>query len=202
MSRKSSERSLMDYGWMPGVLLAVIAAVYWWLRVRSNRRQPAEQPVIWRRDIEMGPSAPESGSAEAEEVVEEVTIEAIPDVRAGDGGLSDEGTVEVESEQTAVEGPIPTAEKGSAVETPAGDDLEIVEGIGPKINSILQAAGIRTFAQLAAADVAQLEEILRAAGMRRINNPATWPEQARLAAGGDWNGLETLQKSLKAGRRA
>ncbi len=200
MSRKSNERSLINYSWMPGVLLAVIAAVYWWLRVRASKRQPSEQPVIWRRDIEMGPAAPETGTAEAEEP-EEVVIEAIPDVRAGDGGLSDEGTVEAEGEETPAEGTVPAAEKGPGEETPAGDDLEIVEGIGPKINSILQAAGIRTFAQLAATEVTQLEEILREAGIRRITNPATWPEQARLAAAGDWNALETLQKELKAGRR-
>jgi predicted flap endonuclease-1-like 5' DNA nuclease len=79
------------------------------------------------------------------------------------------------------------------------DDLAIIEGIGPKINSVLQAAGITTFNQLAGTEISRLQEILNSAGYR-INDPTTWPEQARMAAGGDWEGLEKLQSTLKAGR--
>jgi len=84
---------------------------------------------------------------------------------------------------------------------PEPDDLEIIEGIGPKIAGLLKAAGITTFAQLADVDVARVQEILRAANLR-LADPTTWAEQARLAASGDWSALETLQKTLKAGRRA
>ncbi len=80
------------------------------------------------------------------------------------------------------------------------DDLTIVEGIGPKISALLGAAGINTFAQLAAADEGRLREILLEARLR-MADPRTWPEQARLAAEGDWEGLKTLQRQLKAGRR-
>jgi DNA-directed RNA polymerase subunit beta' len=82
------------------------------------------------------------------------------------------------------------------------DDLQAIEGIGPKIASVLQAAGINNFAQLAQADVARLQEILAEAGISQIADPSTWPEQAKLAAAGDWEGLETLQDQLKGGRRA
>lgn len=81
------------------------------------------------------------------------------------------------------------------------DDLKIVEGIGPKIEGILHAAGIKTFAQLAAASVSQLEQIVREDAGIRIAFPDTWPEQARLAAAGNWDALETLQEELKGGRR-
>lgn len=81
------------------------------------------------------------------------------------------------------------------------DDLKRIEGIGPKISSILQAAGIATFAQLAQADVGRLRDILSQAGITQISDPTTWPEQARLAAAGDWAGLEALQAKLKGGRR-
>jgi len=81
------------------------------------------------------------------------------------------------------------------------DDLEIIEGIGPKIAGLLKAAGITTFAQLAQADLGQVQEILTAAKLR-LADPATWAEQARLAAAGDWDGLEALQNQLKGGRRA
>ncbi len=80
------------------------------------------------------------------------------------------------------------------------DDLEIIEGIGPKIASVLQANGIRSFAQLAASNPEHIEAILRQAGLR-LANASTWPEQARLAAAGDWQGLSELTSQLKAGRR-
>jgi large subunit ribosomal protein L17 len=82
----------------------------------------------------------------------------------------------------------------------APDDLKRIEGIGPKISSVLQGAGITTFAQLAAASADQLRQILRDAGVR-VADPATWPEQAGLAAVGRWDGLEALQAALKGGRR-
>ena len=80
------------------------------------------------------------------------------------------------------------------------DNLEIIEGIGPKIDSIFREAGISTFAQLAESDPAHLASILRNAGLR-LGDPTSWPEQARLAAGGDWQGLQALQDSLKGGRQ-
>ena len=46
------------------------------------------------------------------------------------------------------------------------DDLKIIEGIGPKINSILHAAGVLTFNQLAEMDPNKIMELLTAAGIR------------------------------------
>lgn len=80
------------------------------------------------------------------------------------------------------------------------DDLTKIEGIGPKINGVLQEAGIKTFADLAQADIAHLRQILDAAGLR-VNDPTTWPEQAALAAAGQWTELQQLQANLDAGRR-
>jgi len=79
------------------------------------------------------------------------------------------------------------------------DDLKLVEGIGPKIASTLQAAGIQTFTQLAQTEVETLRRILEDADLR-LADPTTWPEQARLAAKGDWEALKKLQDSLKGGR--
>ena len=81
------------------------------------------------------------------------------------------------------------------------EDLTIVEGIGPKISSLLGTAGIVNYAQLAAAAVDRLREIVRDAGLAMVD-PGTWPEQARLAADAKWDELETLQEELKGGRRA
>lgn len=82
------------------------------------------------------------------------------------------------------------------------DDLTKIEGIGPKINQLLVADGIRTFADLAAASVERLQGILQKAGARyAVHNPGTWPEQSALAAKGDWEGFKKLTDELDAGKR-
>ena len=86
-------------------------------------------------------------------------------------------------------------------EAVAPDDLKRIEGIGPKISGLLQEAGITTFAQLAETDVRRLKQILKEAGLGALADPSTWPEQAGLAAAGDWDKLETLQDELKGGRQ-
>jgi len=85
----------------------------------------------------------------------------------------------------------------------APDDLRVIEGIGPRIAGVLNAGGIRTFQDLADAGVAEIEGILRDEDPRllRLCKPDTWPEQAALAAAGDWDGLQALTDSLKGGRR-
>lgn len=103
--------------------------------------------------------------------------------------------------QAEVRAPTATPAAPAAPATPAADDLELIEGIGPKIAGLLRGAGISTFAQLAATDVGRLREILEAAKLR-LADPATWPEQAALAAAGKWEELKALQERLKGGRRA
>ena len=95
--------------------------------------------------------------------------------------------------------PEQAAPEQAAPEQAAPDDLTRIEGIGPKIAAVLQAAGVRTFAELAALSVDQIKAILE--GRVRIARPDTWPEQAALAAAGDWDGLTALQNALKGGRR-
>lgn len=80
------------------------------------------------------------------------------------------------------------------------DDLTIVEGIGPKINQVLHAAGIQSLSQLSDSEVTHLKEILSAAGIR-LADPTIWPEQAKLAAVGDQETLKALQATLKGGRK-
>ncbi len=89
--------------------------------------------------------------------------------------------------------PVPTA-----APTPA-DDLTRLEGIGPKVAAVLEAAGIHTFAQLAETPVERLQDILREAGLPFLD-PTSWPEQARLAASGDEARLAELQARLRGGR--
>lgn len=87
---------------------------------------------------------------------------------------------------------------------PVADDLTAIEGIGPKISSVLREGGIATFAELADTEPEGIRAILEAADPRlaRLANPGTWPEQAALAAEGKWQALTELQDTLKGGRKA
>ena len=99
---------------------------------------------------------------------------------------------EVEVEVLAVPEP-PAVEQ-------APDDLQVVEGIGPRSAQVLGEAGVGTLAALADLEPDAIRDILREAGVR-VPYPATWPEQAALAAAGEWQALEELQNSLVGGRR-
>ena len=100
----------------------------------------------------------------------------------------------------------PTAPKKAAskkvvVKKAIVDKLTKIEGIGPKIEGLLKADGIKTFAELGKASKKKLKEILSAAGPRfKMHNPDTWKQQAKIAAKGDWDALKELQDSLDGGK--
>ncbi|MEP7196792.1 MAG: 30S ribosomal protein S1 [Saprospiraceae bacterium] len=82
-----------------------------------------------------------------------------------------------------------------------GDDLKIIEGIGPKIAELLIANNITSFQLLANTTAEKIKEILDNAGPRyRIHDPTTWPQQAGLAADGKMDELKVLKDSLKGGK--
>lgn len=83
----------------------------------------------------------------------------------------------------------------------AKDDLKKVEGIGPKIEGLLNDAGINTFAALSNAKVQDLEKILNDAGPRyKMHDPKTWPKQGELASSGKWDELKEYQDFLQGGK--
>ena len=82
------------------------------------------------------------------------------------------------------------------------DDLELIEGIGPKIAELLKGAGIDTFDALAKATVEKVQEVLEAGGNQfNLAKPETWAEQAALAAAGDWAAFDQLTEALVGGVR-
>jgi large subunit ribosomal protein L21 len=82
------------------------------------------------------------------------------------------------------------------------DDIEIIEGIGPKIAAILADAGFGTFDALSKAAPEKLTEVLHASGSKfNMAKPDTWPEQAALAAKGDWDAFDKLTQELVGGVR-
>jgi predicted flap endonuclease-1-like 5' DNA nuclease len=81
------------------------------------------------------------------------------------------------------------------------DDLKKIEGIGPRIEKMLNDDQIFTWAELAEAPVSRLKDLLRRGGDRfRMHDPTSWPDQAKLAAEGRWEELKELQDILQGGR--
>jgi hypothetical protein len=83
-----------------------------------------------------------------------------------------------------------------------GDDLTIIEGIGPSFRDMLVRGGVDTFAKLGAMNPDEIVQVIRANGGRKSNSMGTWAEQARLAAAGDWAGLATLKQQLRRGSQS
>jgi len=93
------------------------------------------------------------------------------------------------------------AAKKTTVKKTLRDDLKKVEGIGPKIEQLLNAAGILNWSTLAKTKSQDLRNILADAGNRyKMHDPTTWPEQSALAAKGEWDKLKTFQDFLKGGK--
>ncbi|MBK8845287.1 MAG: 50S ribosomal protein L20 [Bacteroidetes bacterium] len=101
-----------------------------------------------------------------------------------------------------VEEPIPVApEVEEAPVSSDGDNLKLIEGIGPAIEKILNGSGITTWAQLADKSADELRAILEQAGSRyTMHKPDTWPKQAELAAAGKFDELKAWQDELDGGK--
>ncbi len=170
-------------------LLGVLVSWLWWGRRRpvttvAGAAQPAvvEQPV--ENDAALVPG------------FDEPEPEAEPEPQP-----------EPEPEPQPQPGPEPEPEPEvepvvAVVPAQAGppDDLQRIEGIGPKMSGALVAAGIRTYAQLAGSDEATLRAAIEAAGLNFAPSLVTWARQARLLADGDEAGFEDLTRRLVAGR--
>lgn len=102
--------------------------------------------------------------------------------------------------EPAVEMPEKMAEP-IAIEVDNMDDLTLIEGIGPKIQSVLRDAGVDTYAKVADLLPEEIMGILQAGGIR-LAITETWPKQAKLAAEGKMAELEELQDKLTGGRKS
>ena len=101
----------------------------------------------------------------------------------------------------------PKKEEKAAEEKPAKkeakakpEDLTKIEGIGPKAAEALVASGVKTYAELAAAEAEKVKEILTEASSTLAHlDPTSWPKQAKMAADGKWDELKEWQDSVKGG---
>ena len=107
--------------------------------------------------------------------------------------VKEEAAPKAEKKATAA-AKAPAAKKG-------GDKLNKIEGIGPKIASVLTEAGVDSFAVLATKSPEDIRAILDAAeGNFKAHDPGTWPKQAEMAAAGNWDELKTWQDELNGGK--
>ena len=164
--------------WVPLTIILLIILLFWWGLTRN--RIPDENETAGDHEAEDG---------------ERETVDEPPD-------LSEEAASDTSDEPDSVtEEADHSPDKIEEPKSPPDpDDLKIIEGVGPKIATVLADAGITTFAQLAGTDPEQLDKIVRGDAGIKAANPASWPEQAAFAASGDWDGLEKMQKRLVAGR--
>ncbi len=175
------QQGLPWYDWVLIIIVIVLLLYFLWLWWRYSQR---------KKELAAKPAEPR---------VEAKVVE--PEVKAP----KPVAAAPVEPAVPTPAAPVVSAPPVQAIPTPSApvkaDDLTIIEGIGPKIASVLQAAGITSFAKLAQANGERLEQILHEAGLR-LADPSTWGEQARLAGEGKMEELKTLQDSLKGGRQA
>ncbi len=81
------------------------------------------------------------------------------------------------------------------------DDLTLIEGIGPRIEQLLNQAGVNTYSELASASSDQIRAVLEnAGGAFAGQDPTTWPQQSAMAAAGQWDELRAWQITLDGGR--
>ncbi len=178
---------------LPFIGILIVVLQRW---IESREEPVAEKPVEFahateehghgKADAEAVP-APEAITAEAAPAPEAIAAEAVP--------APETITAEAVPAPEAIAAEAAPAPEAFVVE----DDLEIIEGIGPKIASVLREAGITSFVRLAQAKPDELREVLKAAGVR-VASTETWPEQARLASEGRWEELRAYQDRLKGGR--
>ena len=80
-----------------------------------------------------------------------------------------------------------------------GDDLTKIEGVGSKIQEVLHAAGILSYADLSDSKVGDLRQVL-ADNWLAQHDPKTRKKQATLAKNEKRDDLKTLQDELKRGK--
>jgi large subunit ribosomal protein L21 len=115
--------------------------------------------------------------------------------------VKDEKVVATPKAEKIVETPVVEEKAPKAKASKKGNDLTIVEGIGPKAAEALVAGGIDTFVKLAAASASDVKAILDASTNKVQHlDPTTWAQQAQLAADGKMDELKTLQDALNGGK--
>ena len=79
------------------------------------------------------------------------------------------------------------------------DDLQVIEGIGPKVEEVLNQNGIYTWHELSQTPIDNIDVMLKRAGLT-LQDPTTWAKQAYMAYTGYWDELKAYQDILHGGK--
>lgn len=191
----SLELSISSLAEKKNSLLAQIKAIHLeTAEVLKEESYSTEEPIS--KSPEQAEVPVEVIKLEVEHPIEEETIEVeeeetIKSIASSANNLQLDDDIEEEEEEVVEPAP-----------TPVKDDLEVIEGIGPKIAEVLNGAGITTYRELATTPVYKIKDALVAAGPHySMHDPSTWVEQGLLAAEGRMEELEKLKDELIAGRK-
>lgn len=144
-------------------------------------------PVVEAAPAEEAPAPVEAAPAKEEAPA---PVEAAP--------VAEEAPAVVE-EAPKEEAPAPEPVEAAPAADAKPDDLTKIEGIGPKIGSILTENGYPTFDALAKADVEKVKALL-AENKLASHDPTTWGKQAEMAHAGQWEELKKWQDELDGGK--
>ncbi len=103
-----------------------------------------------------------------------------------------QGLMKLNEKQRAAAKPAAPRTEAAAAAPP--DDLTQINGIGPRISSILNDGGITTYADLQRANTGELRQIIAVGGALPPSSLESWPTQAAYAAKGDWSGLASYNR--------
>jgi predicted flap endonuclease-1-like 5' DNA nuclease len=174
-----------------GFLLGLVAGWWLWGSARAKAAVPSSTP---ERDTAVAPAADVKPAVDRIEPTNGAAPSTIT------ASLSEPVSAEPIPAQVAVAQPAPSElpqQRAAETATVVADDLKRIEGIGPKMAAALGAAGITTYAGLAAADETTIKAAISAAGMRFSPSLPTWPRQAQLLAEGDVAGFAEMTRRLK-----
>jgi len=128
----------------------------------------------------------------------EEPVKAVEEVTEPKAEMKEEAPAKAEQEETQPEAKAEPKKKAKKVKA---DDLKIIEGVGPKIESLMKEAGFEDLRAVANASVEDLKKVLDDAGSRyQMHDPTTWPKQAELAADEKWEELRDYQDYLDGGK--
>ena len=161
---------------------------------------PKPQPKAKVEKVENKDTVAEETEKEDKEVKSEEKVET-PKTEVSKKTSIKETNSKKEEPKGAKKPPVPKNQTPKKKTKSKGDDLKKIEGIGPKIAQLLQDSNIDTFAALSKSNPDKIREILFEAGSRyKMHDPATWPQQAKLASADKWDELDKLQNELKGGK--
>ncbi len=195
---------------LSGVTLVILAVVLWLILLQPWRqfddlKTPYYTGHHHDHDDEHSHEAEEAPSVaalavedEPPSLIEEPVAVQDPVVEAPKVEAPVEVEVKEEPEPVKPEKAAAAPKKKAAPAEP--DDLQLIEGIGPKVADALTASGITTFSQLAALSPADVENIVKVEHkVRVVGSVSTWVRQAKLAETGDLTALDDLKKRIKSG---